>query len=325
MKTSYILLSTLTVCGSAIANPDQGRFDQQGFGGELSLLSGYTSSKSNLSTENKTKTGPLNSGASSESEFLVMPFGQVRYTFGEQQLFAGMSRDDIVEGVFALELGYAFEIEQDSALSFSFLPTIAKGEVWEDPYLVNSARKETDVSGNAYRIQYDNMAGLGIDSEFAYYDRDIENERSGSTSPTDTRLLNRDGSGYLLGISTALPVNQSIFIMPSLQYHTFDADGKAMAFNSYSAGLTTMYMTGRNSFSINASYAAIDYDSKNPLFNTTREDSEYSLNLAYEYRDFLGWKDVGFNVLAGYENKDSNINFYDTSGYMVGVGVSYLF
>ena len=319
MKKTYLLLVAVVASNSAIAGMDEGRFDRQGFGGEISLLTGYGSSKDNLSTETTTKTGTLNSEAKSDSKFMVAPFGQLRYTFDDQQVFIGMSRDDIVEGVFAMEVGYAFALGKESSLAFSYLPTIMKGDAWEDPYLVNSARKKTDVSGNAYRIQLENIAGIGIDGDFAYYDKEIDNERSGSTLPTDNHLLKRDGNGYVLSLSAGLP------IMPNLSYNKFSADGKAMAYDEYSFGLTGMYRFGQHKLALNGEYSKSDYDAENPLFNETREDSGYGINLTYEYSDFLGWKDVGFNVLAGYGETDSNITFYDKSDYMIGMGISYLF
>lgn len=325
MKRTYLLLAAMVASSSAIADTDEGRFDQQGFGGEISLLTGYGSSKDNLSTETSIKTGTLNSEAKSDSTFMVAPFGQLRYTFDDQQVFVGMSRDDIVEGVFALELGYAFAIGTESSLSFSYLPTIMKGEVWEDPYLVNTERKTTDVSGNAYRIQFENIGGIGIDGDLAYYDREIDNEKSGSALTANSHVLKRDGNGYMFSLAGGLPISENIFVMPSISYHKFSADGKAMAYDEYSLGLTGMYQYGQHRMALNGEYSKADYDAENPLFGKTREDSGYGVNLTYEYSDFLGWQDVGFNVLAGYDVKDSNITFYDKSDYMIGMGVSYLF
>lgn len=321
MNKRHVLFATVLVSGAVVAQGGEGRFDQQGLSGELTLFTGYSSSESNLSTDSKQTIGNLNSSAESETEFLAAPFGQFRYTFGKQQVFAGMSRSDIVEGVMALEFGYGFELADHSALSFSYLPTIVNGEVWEDPYLLNSARQKTDVSGNAYRIQYENIAGIGIDADIAYYDRDVDKELSGGSN----NLLKRDGDGYVVGLSTGVPISQSIFVMPSLGYHKFNADGKAMAYDKYEFGLTAMYMMDRHALSLNGGYFKSSYDAENPLFNKTREDNGYQLNLAYEYRDFFGWQDFGFNVLAGYEVQDSNITFYDEKGWMIGMGISYLF
>ncbi|PMJ91703.1 DUF2860 domain-containing protein [Vibrio sp. 10N.261.55.A7] len=322
MKSSYLILAAIAMSNSVAADSEEGRFSDQGWGGELSFLAGYGSSKSNLSTESDEKISDLNSAGKSESSFMAAPFGQVRYNFDQQQVFFGMSRDDIVEGVFALELGYAFALGSDSSLSFSYLPTVAKGEVWADPYLLNTAREKTDVSGNAYRVQYENIAGLGIDSDIAYYDKDVENELSGNKNAA----LNRDGSGYLVSVSTGVPLSESVFVMPSIEYHRFDADGKAMAFDKYTLSMTAMAMINdTSSLSLNGAYGRSDYDAENSLFSQTRKDFVYDLNLAYEYIGFLGWENVGFNILAGYRNVDSNINFYDQNDYLVGTGVSYLF
>ncbi|WP_375753764.1 DUF2860 domain-containing protein [Vibrio sp. HN007] len=321
MNKRHVLFTAMVVSGAVSAQGGEGRFDQQGLGGELTLFTGFSSSESNLSTDSRKTIDSLNKSADSETEFMAAPFGQFRYTFGKQQVFAGMSRSDIVEGVMALEFGYAFELADESALSFSYLPTVVNGEVWEDPYLLNSAREKTDVSGNAYRIQYENIGGIGIDTSFAYYDRDVDKELSGGSND----LLKRDGDGYLIEVSTGVPLSQSVFLMPSLSYHKFNADGKAMAFDKYEFGATAMYMLDRHALSLNAGYFKSSYDAENPLFTKTREDNGYQLNFAYEYSDFFGWQDFGFNVLAGYEVQDSNITFYDEKGWMIGMGISYLF
>lgn len=326
MKKKLVLLISVTLSGAAYANFGEGPFEEQGFSGQISLLAGFGGSESNFNTDNATKTeSDLNTSGKSESDFMMAPLGQLNYTFGNQKVFMGTSRSDIVEGVFAFEFGYAFAVGQESALSFSFLPTIVEGETWQDPYLLNTARKKTDVSGNAYRVQYENILNTGVDADFAYFDKDIEDELSGSTLSSSKELLKRSGTGYYFSMSTGIPISQSTFIMPSIEYQQFDADGKAMSYDKYGLGLTLMHMIGHHRISLNGDYSKADYDAENPMFNKTQEDSSYGVNLAYEYSNFMGWNNVGFNVLAGYGTTDSNIDFYDEKDYMLGLGVSYLF
>ncbi|WP_028865674.1 DUF2860 domain-containing protein [Psychromonas aquimarina] len=324
MKRNYLLLAGIALGCSAYANAAEGPADNQGLSGEISLLAAFSGGKSNFNTDHAVKTGDLNSAGESDSEFMPIPLGQVRYTFGTQQLFLGTSRADIIEGVVALELGYAFEVGENSRLSFSYLPTIVNGETWENPYLVNSSRKTTDVSGNAYRIQYDNVLDTGIDADFAYYDKEIENEQSGSTT-AEQELLKRGGSGYLVQVSYGRPVGRSTFIMPSLEYQRYSADGKAMSYDRYGFSLTGMHSFGNHHFSLNGGYSKTKYDAENPIFNQTQENSIYSVMFAYEYSSFMGWENLGFNVLSGYETTSSNITFYDESEYITGIGVTYFF
>ncbi|KLN64832.1 DUF2860 domain-containing protein [Vibrio sp. VPAP30] len=316
MNKYSALLVSLLVSGATFAD---------GFEGELSYMVGYGKSTSNLSTENSTKTGELNSAGTSHSGTQQGPFGQLRYNFGEQQVFVGMSRDDIVQGVFAMELGYSRLLTDDHAISFSYLPTIANGKVWQDPYLVNKARKETDISGNAYRITIENVQDAGLKVDLAYYDQKLEREFSGSSYAVDQTLLRRGGKGYNIEVSNGIPLSHDILLQPSLGYRQFEADGKAMAYGRYSAALTAMYIDGNHLFSLHGGLFKADYKAVNPVFKKKREDKGYEATLAYEYQGFMGWDNLGFNALASYSRSDSNITFYDENDYMVGVGVSYFF
>ncbi|EAP95693.1 DUF2860 family protein [Vibrio splendidus] len=316
MNKYSALLVSLLVNGAALAD---------GFEGELSYMVGYGKSTSNLSTEKSTKTGELNSAGPSHSNAQSGPFGQLRYNFGDQKVYVGMARDDIIQGVFAMELGYSRLVADQHAISFSYLPTIANGKVWQDPYLVNRARKETDISGNAYRITIENVQDAGLKVDLAYYNQKLEHEFSGSSDPVDQTLLRRGGKGYNVELSHGIPLRHDILLLPSVGYRQFDADGKAMAYGRYSAALTTMYIHGNHLFSLHGGLFKADYKAVNPVFKKKREDKGCEAILAYEYQGFMGWDNLGFNALASYSRSDSNITFYDENDYMVGVGVSYVF
>ncbi|TKB49678.1 DUF2860 domain-containing protein [Ferrimonas aestuarii] len=296
-----------------------------GFSGELGLLVGYGEG---VDEDRSVKSGPLNSKADTKSAAIVMPLGQLRYTLGEhndEQFFFGMSPGDLVEGVVALELGYAFQYGQGSSLAFSYLPTVVKGEVWADPFIVGEARKKTDVSGNAFRMQAENLFDIGLSAELAYYDQNVVDERSGMHQGGDTELLSRDATGYYVSVSQEVPLSERQMLGVSLDYRVHDADGKAQAFDSYGASLMYMAMVGQHRLSLNIEYSKRDYDAQNPVFSLTRDDSEYGATLVYGYDKIMGWEDWSFNAVAGYSNLDSNINFYDVSDYLFGVGLSYHF
>ncbi|MEZ9334568.1 DUF2860 family protein, partial [Vibrio sp. 10N.286.51.A4] len=140
-----------------------------------------------------------------------------------------------------------------------------------------------------------------------------------------TGVLQRDAKGYYASLSMEMPVSGSSFIEPSLSYQKHLADGEAVSFSYYSGSLTYIMMVDDHAFSVNADYSHRSYDASNPVFKKTREDNGYSATLGYEYMDVMGWQDWGFNALAGYSSNNSNIAFYDTSGYLMSVGVSYHF
>ncbi|WP_139684914.1 DUF2860 domain-containing protein [Vibrio tasmaniensis] len=319
---NYRMLMTLGVLFSANVLAELG---EPGWGGEVGILVGFGSETDN---SDAVKKGSLNSKGETESSALIEPLGQIRYTFGsdnDQQVFIGSSRGDVIEGVFAFEFGYALEYGNESVVSFSYLPTIASGEVWEDPFITNTARKTTDISGDTFRVQLDNLLDVGLSGDFAVYKQDIKNDKSGAHLGVPTSVLQRDAKGYYVSLSMEAPVTETSFIEPSLSYQKHLADGEAVSFSYYSSSLTYIMMVDDHAFSVNADYSYRSFDASNPVFKKTREDNEYSATLGYENMDVLGWEDWGFNALAGYSNNNSNIEYYDSSGYFMSIGASYHF
>ena len=324
MKQYIIPLVYLPLTSLAFAGPGDDPFEQQGFSGEISALIGYGSGKSNLATDNAIKTGSLNSEADSESQLMPLPLGELSYTFGTQKVFFGMGRNDAVDA--ALELGYGFQLANSSALMISYLHPVIDGEAWADPYLVDTSREETDVTTKGYRLQYLNMLGIGLDADFTHYQTEIENENSGSSySSSSQSLLERDGSGIYASLSTGLPLSQSTFVMPSIHINQFSADGEAMSYTQYGFGLNLMHKFGEHSLLLGYEQATSNYDKANPVFNQTQEDTISSISLGYNKEGFMGYQSLELRFMVGYDETDSNIDFYNESGYMIGVGTSYVF
>lgn len=69
-------------------------------------------------------------------------------------------------------------------------------------------------------------------------------------------------------------------------------------------------------------YARRDYDSASTLFNKARSDDEFSLFAAYEYLNFMEWRDWSFISCAGYGDTQSNPTFYDELSYLLAVGLN---
>lgn len=317
MKHLYLLPLGLALNSTAFA--DLGR---PGISGEVSLLAGYSGGKSNLSTDHETKTDALNSPGESTSQTMFMPLGQIRYTFGNQQLYLGTDRGDIIEGVLAAELGYALAFGRDSVLSIAYLPTVASGEVWADPYLTNSRRETTDISGNTYRIQYENMLNSRVSGDFAFYEQTVDDDRSASRVLRHPGSLLRDAHGYYASLSTGLPIGANSFLSPSVSYQDHQADGKAMSFQRYGVSLTYMHRFGNQAIVLNSEYAGTSYETLNDIFHLKQSDKGYGAHLSYEYYGIMGWRNWSLVALVGYSKNDSNIKFYEEVNYLTGVGLS---
>ena len=314
----YLALSALF-----IALPSYAQLaPQQGISGEISLNAGVTSSTSNFNTEGDATINSLENKAQSESQSLIAPLGNIAYTFGKQlrqQIYFGTSREDIAVGTLAMELGYKHELSSGTVVDVSFLPTVISGETWRNPYQLNTARRETDITGNAYRLKLESISGSNFSLDLAYATTDVEDDLNAGTD------LARDAESYYAKGGYRFTVAPTSFLTPSVTYIQHDADGSANSFDSYGADISWFNILGKHSLVLTAGYARRDYDSASTLFNKTRSDDEFSLFAAYEYPDFIEWKDWSFISFAGYGDTQSNLIFYDESSYLLAVGLNYKF
>lgn len=296
---------------------------KQGISGEISVNALFLSSTSNFNTDGEKVLTSINHSANSESNFVIAPLGNIAYTFGkrsEQQLFIGTTRSDVAVGTLAFELGYKYQFASGTAVSFTYIPTVMSGKTWTDPYQVGTKRKETDESGNAYRLRLENIQGSPLSLDFAYATKDIDNEQI-----TRSELL-RDAESYYLKGQYRLMLSRTMILMPALTYIDHQADGNANSYQSYALDLSYFQVMGRHQLVFTAGYTYRDYDGKNSLYNNTvRSDDEFSLFAAYEYDQLMGWQNWSLISLAGYGNSNSNITFYDESQLFTSVGINFKF
>lgn len=323
MKKYLIALVCIEMTNLSYAGPGDDPFEQQGFSGQISLFSGVSREKSNLTTDKTTKTGNLNSEGESASELMILPLGGLSYTFGKEKIFFGMGSSETIEA--ALEFGYGFQLADKSALLISYLFPILEGDAWADPYLVNTKREETYVSTNGFRLQYLNILNIGLEADVVYYATEVENEASGSALSSHQSRLKREGDGRYTSLSTALPLSQSTFLMPSVYLEQFSAEGDAMSFTQYGVALNIMHKIGEHAISFGYVFAESDYDKENPVFNQIQEDTLSSIHLGYNKDRFMGYQDLALRMMLSYDETESNINFYKESRYMIGVGIQYTF
>lgn len=325
MLTKPIVLA-LTILSSSSAFAQQ--LGSAGFSGELSLSAGYISSSSNFNTENDATIRNNNQKAQSDSNSLLIPLGSVAFTFGQglnKQLYTGTSREDIAIGSLALELGFKQQLANGTVIDISYLPTIMSGETWADPFLVGSPRNTTDEQGYAYRLKLSNIAGSGFSLDTAIAKQEIDDERSGLDSGYSPHLLNRNADKLYIKGSFRLFFNRAAFIIPSVTYIESDAQGEANSNRSVSGELSLFQRYERHQLALTASYTDRSYDTVHPVYNLTRDDNDLSFFAAYEYQQFVGWRNLSFISFAGYGQTDSNVQFYGSDQLILSGGVNLKF
>ncbi|WP_086967613.1 DUF2860 family protein [Vibrio coralliirubri] len=326
---------------------------ESGFSGEVNFLTGYYSDKNNLSTNNDAYQKDITSSAESKEEThdsvdgdgIFGLLGIVNYTFGEElnhQLFLGTSREEIATGSLAFELGYKYQFNDGTVVSFSALPTLVSAEVWADPYAVGEQRNETDLTGNAGRIKIDRLMGSNFGIDIGAGFSEIEDEHSGSDAQNgiedvtsfdgdaltqeEVEQLKRDRQYYSVKVDYlyVIPEGRGL-LLPSLTLASSDADGSALSYQSIKGELSYAKSVKRHSYALTLDARVREYDTVNPLYGKTREDKQYGMFLAYEYANVFGAKNWSFVSLLGANIIDSNIDYYDADFFFASVGANYKF
>ncbi|MDN3628284.1 DUF2860 family protein [Vibrio lentus] len=303
----------------------------EGFSGNFSVLAGFYSDSSNLSTEQDSNQASLTMEGDSENQGLLGFLGTVQYTFGESlthQVYAGTTREDIATGTIAFEIGYRHQLSGGTILDVSVLPTLISGKAWADPYAVGVNRNETDVKGNVGRLQLTNIGGTAFRTDFAIGQSDVDDELSGTSflPPEKIALLDRERTYVYAkaGYPFILPNQAGVFV-PSMVYFNSDAEGGALSFDSYGIELNYAKRIGRHGFVVTLDASDRQYDEANPIYGKAREENEYGAFLAYEFGGLMGYEDWSFITLLGLRTIDSNIDFYNSEQVLASVGVDYKF
>lgn len=310
---------------------------EAGLSGDIAIITGQATEKSNFQTEDNIKYGNLDSEGESDTQLLVAPLGQLRYTFGPgnaQQLFFGSSKDDIIVGDLAVELGYKAELQNGTIVSFALLPTIVGGETWADPFVVDNEREETDIKGNAVSMSFDRILGSGFSAQVGAYQFEVDDEKSGTTlnanggeelNSGEASKLDRESTGIYSKLSLTTPFNKATRLITSVKYIGHDADGDAMAYDQLGGELSFQKGMGQHFFAITGSYDKASYDDSHPVFSEKRKDDKFGALFVYQYANFLNLADWALIGSAGYSATSSNIDFYDSSQYVTTIGMKYKF
>ncbi|MDN2667318.1 DUF2860 family protein [Vibrio sp. 14N.309.X.WAT.E.F5] len=307
----------------------------EGFSGNMTFLTGFTANSSNLDvgqSNHQSQTDLMSSGAT-EANGMVAILGSMQYTFGalnHKQIFLGTSRDDIITGTLAFEVGYRQQLESGMVIDFSILPTLISGEVWDDPYAVDSKREETDLTGNVVRMQLSKMMGTNFNIDMAFGESDVKKENTGlkglDLTDEERALMTREREYFYLksGYQYFLKDGSGI-LTPSINVFSSNSEGNALSFLSVGAEVNLAKRFGNHGLAFTINAAKRDYDKENPIFNKTREDKDFGAFIAYEYTNIFDAKNWSLVSLIGAKTTTSNIEYYQSSQYVVSVGVDYKF
>lgn len=327
-----VLLNSLMATNASAESHSSARPLAAKTGWELSLgvNVAYSDSQSQLNTDNANAiTEDLHNNGQSISNSFIFPDAYVQYTFPElqTQIFLGNSREQISTAEVQYELGFTHLFDNRSKLTVAYFPQLPFfNEVWEDPYLTGIARTKTEENAQGARIAWERIGGGPITLKYAFALTEIDNEKSGQSAglgDTALKQLQRDSLYQRLAIETRFPIASGIFLKPALQYTKRSADGEAHSFNEYALQIAVLVFKGRHTLITTLNSSSKNFAVRNPLFDKKQDTVTMSLFSVYSYDQPFNWQPLSLNILAGYNNENSSIEFYDKKGLFIATGLTY--
>ena len=325
-------LTLATATQAAVIIPQKG-----GFSGYVNLGAGGISVKSNMLASilsgkidiGDKEIGSLNdSPNSSEGGAIPVINFELSYTFESTrtQLHIGNLLEDYLSMDMTTIAGVRQDVGRAGLIGASYRATTIQTEVWQDPYLTDAKRKDTDRTNEGFRVFWQQFMSSGLEFRYTYSEIDIDDELSGQSlalTPAQRQLLDRQGDidNFALLYEFSSDDRKHI-VEPQLAYIDRDLDGNAMANDGVRASVNYIYQHDDHwRWVVNASYGDYDYKEANPIYDYKDKSNHYGASLSMFYTGAFGLKHWTFNATAGWYEQDNDLDFYDSSVGVVALGM----
>lgn len=279
------------------------------------LGAGYINSKDNFSTNSNKK---ITSFSSSESENKAIPNINTYY---------GKNLSENIKAYFQLEqtdLKIGTKLNTTIGDFYFGVKSKLLEEEWENPFLLNQDRKETDINENGLFLAYEFNTS-------DYSSAIIKYEYSKRKYDTDKTIedLKRKGNRNLFSLNHALSLNildEETLLLTNMIFENYSADGKASSYDSLALELGfSKDLNSKTNLAVLTNISKKQYDKTNPIFNEKIESNNFKILTKIEYKEPFNFTDTYINFTIGRENLNANNEFYDAKSNFALFGIGYKF
>ncbi len=264
-------------------------------------------------------------GKSAEKKLTTIPvlLPEVTWQFGAERRFAWYfkTKAPLEEaGEFALTTGLKYTHPGFATLVAGFF-AVPFAEVWENPYLLNRPRNETDVTVFGAHIAANEIFDSEFSLDVAYMREDVDNDLLAQIFPE----LARDGKIFAASLRYQLFAGEPFSLTPRVTVLKGEYDGESSSFAKVKGEISGLYLAGRYSLKSSLSYSYKEHDERDPIFAATRNEHGFGANLAVKYDGLFGIESVGLLAIVGYSRGEASQTFYDSESLACGLGLTYRF
>ena len=324
---------------------------EAGWSGVVLLGAGGMSFRNNEIAGNRivdVEDKQINSYAKANSQSAAIPVftGNIQYTLEDKktEFFIGNSLEDFLRMDATIALGVRHQFEGLGIMGIRLLASSTPTDVWEDPFLKDTDRSDTERSSAGIGLKWESIMGsqfeLDLRGRNFDFDKDLngpslvvtdgsEGTNVGNGAQTITqaqqKLLERDGSMASAELLYTWKLGKNNLIVPSVKLTSNDRDGDARDFTQSELKIGHFYLDKKWLIATNFFASEMKFDKENPVFDKKQDTTVVGGGLNVTYRQPFGWKDWAINTGIVGSQANSDIEFYDTSFLIATFGMAYIF
>ena len=311
--------------------------DSSGFSGFIAPTIGYMQFRNNMVASfqrydlAERQTSSIFDKPQRQNMFLVLAPIDFAYTFSKSrtQIFLGMRLEELIRFNLSQQVGIRQQSKKLGVAEASFLLSALPTMVWEDPYIENEDRIETNRNSYGLRFSWDLMFNSDFRLQYTLRRIRIDREESGAylgLSPEEMGLLDRNGYKHMVELLYWVRLKNRQLLAPALAYINDARNGSARARNSYEFRIN--YNLNGKRIMITA-YGFIGYSryrEVNPIYLKREEDLYAQLVASIYYINPWGWRlaksdPISFFLSAVAYQSNTNIDFYYKEAQLLSAGV----
>jgi len=295
-----VLLSSILVSSFLLGN-------EQNY---IEIGGGIINSKDNFSTENKKNNSTLNRA---DKESIGTAYVEFFYAY------------DLTDSInIYTQSGYdGFKVGTNYK-SFDFGLKADVSEEWENPFLIGTKRKETDIlelglyTGYGFSVNTNHNGAIKYEFSSVEYDKE-----------TVIDDLKREGNRHIISFENLFMTktfNKDVTYLSNFSYEKYDADGKSSSYDKYDflLGASTS-ISEKAMFSLLANVGKKAFEKENIEVNKKVDVDIYGINAALNWDRPFDYENTYISLKTGYEKEEANTDFYDKENSYGVITVGYKF
>ncbi len=320
-KISLYLFIILLISSDVPVLAEEDKNEFQYFSGKIQAGCLFISTNDQLSVDEKNeKTSSLNKNSDFFQNLapgllldlnFYLPSGTSFY-FGNPEKDAGK----------AIKFGCSQNLKNHSVIGVSAKYKYDKS-VWENPFIIDQNREDTDVDIYVFDVSMKRIAGSSFNINYSFETVDVDNDVLGDHYSE----LKRDGFIHSLSIGYTFMPGVNNIIVPRLKYAITDFDGKSNNFSRYSGGIDYVKPMKNIVCTLSISVSNDKHHKTHPIpeFNKKRNDVTLENVAIVTWMNPMGYNDYFINLGGIFIEKESNINFFDSTTYLGFISLGYKF